>query len=300
MMQSTWSNVIRMRLYSWYFNQGCRAMDTVGSLFYNSIMKIILTSTQKQYIKSHYRFESAQRIGDRFGFSREVVRKYIREAGLVLTAEDIFNIRSNSISTATLKEDNFITKHYLTMPSKQIADKLGRSDVFVRTRINVLGLVIPHHIIEQRKADSRIKPGSVPPNKGKKMSVAQYRKARPTMFRAGHQPANTLFNGAITIRKDKRGVPQKYIRIKKGKWEYLSRYNYRKKVGRIPKGMLVTFINGNTLDCEPPNLMLMSKADNARRNADSQYPPEVRELIRLNNKLKKAIHGTKKQNTRSA
>lgn len=261
--------------------------------------RIILTYYQKQYIRSHYRIESAQCIGDRFGFSREVVRRFMKDDGLELTQEDKFNILSNSQSTATRDEDRFIQKHYLTMPSKRMADALKRSDVFIRTRLDVLGLVIPKEIIQQRKIDSQIKPGNVPPNKGKKMSRAQYNKAKRTMFKPGNVPANTLYNGAITTRNDNRGVPQKYIRIKKGKWDYLSRYNYRKKFGRIPKGMLVAFKNGDTLNCDPSNLKLISKAENANRNRDSQYPSEVREVIRLNNKLKKAINA-KKQNRRSA
>lgn len=223
----------------------------------------------------------------------------MQKSGLKLTAEDRFNIHSNAQSTATRQEDNFISKNYLTLPLKTIASRLNRSDVFVRTRLEVLGLKVPPEIIAQRKIDSRLKPGNVPPNKGKKMTREQYKRCSKTMFKKGSLPGNTLFDGAVTIRKDQRGVPQKYIRLAKGNWDYLSRLTWKALIGDIPDSCVVAFVDGNTLNCELSNLMLLPKRANAERNRLTRYPKEVQEVIKLNNKLKRTINA-KKQNRRSA
>ena len=107
----------------------------------------------------------------------------------------------------------------------------------------------------------------VPANKGKKMSKAMYKKCKPTMFKKGQLPKNTREgDGAISIRHDNRGIPVKHIRVALGKWVYLSRYNYEKYIGQIPPGHIVIFKDGDTMNCEPGNLALLSRADNARRN----------------------------------
>lgn len=260
--------------------------------------RTVITPYRVKYIQENYLKEPSDKIGARFGISGSAVRRYMKTHGLHVPKKlsRQWAGYANSCRTSfTLMEDNYIRRHYLTVPIKRLARMMGRSDTGVKTRMHHLGLVIPKDIIEKRKVDSRIKPGTPPPNKGKNMTRQQYRKCAPTMFKPGNLPANTAYNGCIRIRNDKRGVPQKFIRIRKGKWEYLSRYNYCKFIGRIPKGMIVTFIDRNTLNCEPSNLRLMTKADNARRNAWWNYPPEVQEVIKLNNKLKKQINA-KKQN----
>lgn len=104
-------------------------------------------------------------------------------------------------------------------------------------------------------------------NKGKKMPADVYTRCAPTMFKKGQLPKNTKEgDGAISIRYDNRGVPVKHIRIALGKWVYLSRYNYEKHIGPIPPGHIVIYKDGDTMNCEPGNLALMSRADNARRN----------------------------------
>jgi len=86
-------------------------------------------------------------------------------------------------------------------------------------------------------------------------------------FKKGHLPANTLFDGAISIRKDtKTGRKYKYIRIALGKWELLQRKVWKDANGDIPKGYVVVLKDGDTINCELENLELISMADNARRN----------------------------------
>lgn len=108
-------------------------------------------------------------------------------------------------------------------------------------------------------------------NKGKKMPAEIYARAAPTMFKPGQLPKNTRdADGAISIRYDNRGAPVKHIRVSLGKWEYLSRHVWRQHNGEIPKGHIVTHKDGDPMNCEPGNLALMSRADNARRNSNRE------------------------------
>jgi len=88
-------------------------------------------------------------------------------------------------------------------------------------------------------------------------------------FKKGLVPANTLHDGAITTRTDsKTQRPYKYIRTAPRKWELLSRVNWVKMHGPIPENMIVTFKDGDQLNCEPDNLMLITKRENALRNVN--------------------------------
>jgi hypothetical protein len=88
-------------------------------------------------------------------------------------------------------------------------------------------------------------------------------------FKKGFLPANTLHDGAITIRTDSKTQRQyKYIRTAKAKWELLSRVTWVKHHGAIPKNMIVTFKDGDTLNCDISNLTLITMRENALRNVN--------------------------------
>lgn len=104
-------------------------------------------------------------------------------------------------------------------------------------------------------------------NKGKKMPAEVREKVKRTMFKKGNLPHNTKPAGHdIAIRTDNRGVKNLHIRLGLGKWEYLARHTWRSFYGEIPAGHIVTFKDGDTMNCRIENLQLMSRADNARRN----------------------------------
>ena len=116
--------------------------------------------------------------------------------------------------------------------------------------------------------------------------AGQHPNSRKAQFKKGHLPRNAKHNGAITIRNDKRSVPQKFIRISPGKWLYLSRYNYEKFIGPIPKGHVIRFRDGDTMNCEPSNLECVSKRLNMLINSKHGYTrgqAEVKEVCLLIN-----------------
>lgn len=88
-----------------------------------------------------------------------------------------------------------------------------------------------------------------------------------TRFKKGNLPHNTKHDGAISKRFHKKeNKYYLYIRVEKAKWELLNRYTWKKHHGEIPKGYLVAFKDGNQLNCDIDNLMLISMAENMKRN----------------------------------
>jgi hypothetical protein len=133
---------------------------------------------------------------------------------------------------------------------------------------------------------ARFKPGHIPPNKGKKMDPEQYNKCKLTFFTKGNIPHNTKWNGYERITKD--GYTE--IRVDKGQFKLKHRIVWEQVNGPIPKGMIIVFKDNNKKNIDINNLELISRKEGINRNRLVQYPPELRTLIKLNNKLKKKIN----------
>ena len=122
--------------------------------------------------------------------------------------------------------------------------------------------------------------GHAPGNKGKKLEEYVKDPARvedirrrisATQFKKGQMPPNEKQIGDITIRNvySRHGevVEQyKYIKVSMeggywDRWTPLHRKVWEDHNGPIPKDMCIGFKDGNTLNCDINNLMLMSRAE---------------------------------------
>jgi len=139
------------------------------------------------------------------------------------------------------------------------------------------------------------KKGDVPYNKGVKMPDEVYEKVKPTMFKPGIVPHNTRPVGSIRVQEKAGEIPYKYIKVGNSNWHLLHRYNWEQVNGKIDKGMVLRFKDGNTMNCEVNNLELLTQQQNMARNTMHQYPAELKEVLKLRNKLNKLING-KEQN----
>ena len=139
------------------------------------------------------------------------------------------------------------------------------------------------------------KKGHVPFNKGLKMPDSVYDKVKGTMFTKGHVPANVKPIGYLSVRPDTSGREYIYIKIKDSVWELYHRYLWEQNHGQIPNKMKIAFINGNSLDCRIENLKMVTYQEAMLMNTIHRYTPEIKQLIKLNNKLKQKLNG-KEQN----
>ena len=104
----------------------------------------------------------------------------------------------------------------------------------------------------------RFEKGNKPYNKGKKMSKELYEKCKPTMFKKGHIPKNYRKIGSERITKDG------YIEIKIADphvWKLKHRLIYEEHYGKIPAGYSVIFGDGDKLNCNIDNLILVSRSE---------------------------------------
>lgn len=139
--------------------------------------------------------------------------------------------------------------------------------------------------INKRALNGQFLPGHIPKNKGQK----GIHRSPETEFKKGNIPPQTKYDGAISLRKkkDKQGnvIEQYYyIRIAKGKWELLHRYNYKKKYGDIPAGMILVSKDENPLNCDADNWECITKSHNMARNRNRK---KAAESLKQRNKIKK-------------
>jgi len=201
-------------------------------------------------------------------------------------------------------EIDYLIKTFPDNPTKLIAEKLNRniksvytmaykynlykSDEYLKTTLKI--------ICRQsalKNTSGQWTKGHQPINKGMRwdefMSKEGQQRSFQTTFKAGHLPHNTKTDGQVTIRIDKRGVKNQFIRLSLAKWIPLSHYNWIQANGPIPKGHIVVFKDKNTLNAKLENLELITKAENCRRNSIMRFPPELRSTIKALGKLKKTI-----------
>jgi len=122
-------------------------------------------------------------------------------------------------------------------------------------------LYLPPIHIKRNEKGQFIK-GHVPCNKNKK----GLRHSPGTEFKKGNLPANTKYNGCISLRKKQNGERYYYIRISKAKWVPYHRHLWEQKNGKIPGEMLIIFKDKNSLNCKLENLKMVSKCENLKRN----------------------------------
>ncbi len=203
----------------------------------------------------------------------------------------------------TKKEKDIVKKYYALYGStgpkgcvKRIA-KLGVD----RSRRAVTLMAWKMGLKYNGKKKGCYKKGNVPVNKGKKMSPELYAKVQKTMFKKGNLPHNTLYNGALSYRRENDDISYWYVRLSKQNWKLLHRVIFENVNNvKLRSDQVVRFKDGNTNNIHPDNLIQISPQENMTlNNPKLHYPPEVVAAIKLNNQIKKKIKSyAKKQNKR--
>jgi HNH endonuclease len=192
----------------------------------------------------------------------------------------------------------YIRKHYANTPTATIARHLGRGISTVYHLAHKHGI---YKSVEYRTVHggcfapgfkggnaTAFQPGHKPHNTGKKMTADTYAKVQRSMFKKGHLPHNTKKqgDGATSTRTDKIGNTYKFIRIALGKWVPLHQHLWWQANGTYnTSAHCLWFINRNTLDVRLDNLELITRAENAKRNA-SKYHALTDELKQTNKLIK--------------
>ena len=184
-------------------------------------------------------------------------------------------------------ETNYLVANYATTTNEELGRVLGRHADRIASKAHRMGLKKDKgFLIEQAKKrpnKGQFKKGFTPFNKGKKLSQATIDKLARTMFKRGNRPHNTLNVGDES--EDKDGYS--WVKVAEpSEWKLKHHVAFGEEV---PAGFKVIFIDGNKRNFERSNLALISDADLMRQNTNQRFPPELRNLIRTLNKLKKRV-----------
>lgn len=202
----------------------------------------------------------------------------------------------------TDQEKRIIERMFPNTYTQRIADKLGRSYSTIANYAHSAGIKKSDEFrqmelarqgerLKQSGAAHRFSKGTIPPNKGKKMSPELYAKCAPTMFKKGQAPHNTTYDGHERISVD--GYVE--IRVAQGKYVLKHRLVWEQANGPIPEGMALVFKDNNKLNMNLDNLKLVTRAELMARNTIQRYPVELQNTIKTLSKLKKHLYA-KEQN----
>lgn len=225
--------------------------------------KINWTPELEQRLIKLYPGSDTRTLANELGIGYNALRSRAKRLGLK-KIEGFRSIPNHSIwRTANVEE---FKRLYPTTSNQELAKKYGISYNAVKNQATYLGLKKdPEHV-----NSGRFQKGQVSWNKGKPCPWAH----NNGNFINGHQPHNTKHDGAITTRNDKSGHQYKWIRVSKGNWKMYHVYLWEQEHGKVPKGKIVVFKDGNTLNCTINNLELITRQEHARRNSGSINLPD--------------------------
>lgn len=187
-------------------------------------------------------------------------RQYIRDNAKGHTVQELSDMMFEEFGKRfTLKQIQSYKKH-----NGIVSGLTGRIDKGGKTRD---GKPIDEDML-QKMLDRRWQPGQVSPNK---------------------EDVGTIVTNIYGYKKIKLADPDV--------WDYLHWHIWKQHNGEIPKGHIVTFINGDKSDCRIENLALCSREANIRINQmHVDRLPEVIALVEDVVKIDKAIRDRKKAN----
>jgi len=115
-----------------------------------------------------------------------------------------------------------------------------------------------------------------------------------TRFKKGTKPPNYKPVGSTRIQSDG------YVMMKMAEglyqWKLLQRVVWERMNGKIPKGMVLIFLDGNKQNIKITNLSLYTRVQNMQRNTMHNYPKEIALAIQLQGAITRQINKRSKQN----
>jgi hypothetical protein len=182
-----------------------------------------------------------------------------------------------------------------------IANKLGLRKTAEYLASPDSGILLPGQTTAGGVA-TQFKPGMGPWNKGAKMPTGwSPGRMRETQFKKGSRTGAAARNWVPigTVKTDTEGFLR--IKVREGipdqasgfgnsrVWPMLNRHVWEQHNGPIPPSHVVVFRNGDRSNCSPENLLLLSRAQLMARNTIHNLPEDLKEVIRLNGKIKQVL-----------
>jgi hypothetical protein len=196
----------------------------------------------------------------------------------------------------TNSEVEFMRNNYPHISTSTIAKTLGRTNAMIHNKAFNLGLkkTEDFKLALAKKnlgcISTQFKTGHKPWNLGIKGSTGLHENCKKGQFKKGQATHNTKPLGYERINKD--GYLERRVGDygkRRSNYEMVHVIVWREHFGDIPEGSIVVFKNGIKTDFDIENLELITRAELMRRNTFHRLPTELKEVIRLHNKIKRRI-----------
>jgi len=172
----------------------------------------------------------------------------------------IYDRSSQALKWNKIDSDKF-RNLYPDVSNKELAKLFGVSESSIINRATKLGIKKSQEYMS--RGPGQFREGHQAWNK----DIKGIHLSRETEFKPGHIPANTKYNGCISLRIRKRRDGKYYfIRLDKMIWIPYHRYLWEKYYGPIPEGRIVAFKDRDTLNVCLENLELITRKENMDRN----------------------------------
>lgn len=187
----------------------------------------------------------------------------------------------------TEQERNIVERLYPEHSNEYIAEMVHRTASSIQNYAQKYNLHKNAAFAEEQRKKNQFKPGHRPKNKGVPMKYWMSPEGIERLSRTRWHGRNDKPVGYE--RTDRDGYI--YIKIEKTKKMVLKhRWVWECANGSVPKDHVCVFKDGNPLNCSLDNLMVISKAENLKRNRETMTPERVSEMYRkIQEALKKHI-----------
>lgn len=148
--------------------------------------------------------------------------------------------------------------------------------------------------------------GHPPGTKGKTLEeICKYdpeklARVRSGQFKKNHIPHNHVPVGTVTVVQGDKLIKVRETGEQWERWRYLSRVVWEEHNGPIPEGMCISFKDGDNMNCDISNLMMITKSESAAmtgyklRSEDPDLTMAGLGMVRLKQKAEKIRKGRKK------
>lgn len=207
------------------------------------------------------------------------------------------------MKTWCLAQDDMMREFYPNHTMKDLVQMIGKTEHAIYNRSFKLGIKKSPEYLDspaayrfrrdhtsQQKAH-RFTKGNEPWNKGVKgLDIG----GKATRFKKGSKPANYRPVGSLRPAKD--GDWEIKARDGVRGWQLLHHFIWERMNGKIPKGMILVFLDGDHRNFKITNFSPYTKAQNMQRNTYHNYPKEIAQLIQLQGAITRQLNKRTKQN----